>query len=72
MRGLDFNKIKRKFCVGDKVIISSKVNVIGVEKQGVVVGIYNRFFNVEYPEGYQESISYAEVKGVYIIDKGYN
>lgn len=44
------------FSIGDKVIVTDGVR----HKNGVVVGFYPRFFNVEFEEGFQRSISYFD------------
>jgi hypothetical protein len=70
--GLNVDKIKRRFHVGDKIMVDKSIQCIGENKIGIVVRVGDEFINVEYPEGYQESIQYIEANRVCIISKGEN
>lgn len=60
----NIEKLKRKFKVGDQVIVPRRIAHLTHKSQepqkAEVVGLYPNFFDVKYKEGYLQSIQYVD------------
>lgn len=60
----DIERFKRKFNVGDIVIIPEEIRALANRRKGTqvaeVVSLSRNFFNVKYDKGYQQSIQYKD------------
>lgn len=67
----DIEKMENKFKVGDLVKVPEEIAHLTHDSKdsqfAKVVGLYNQFFNVEYSEGYQQSIQYKDADKVRIV-----
>ena len=62
---MEMNEIK--FKVGETVLIPKQLTICNEPKTGVVTQFYPKFFNVRYPEGYEQSISYFDANKMGVI-----
>lgn len=60
----DIERFKRKFNIGDIVIIPEEIGTLANGRKGTqvaeVVSLSRNFFNVKYDKGYQQSIQYKD------------
>lgn len=63
---------KRFLKIGDTVVVAKSLAVLshpqsGRAHRGTVVGFYPNFFNVQYEEGWQQSIMYQDMNKIKLV-----
>lgn len=70
---INMDEFMRKFKVGDKVkvpaILAGLTHDESKACEAEVVGFYRNFFNVKYPEGYEQSIQYRDAGLVTLLEE---
>ena len=70
---IDMEKFRYKFKLGD--IVKVPAVLVGLThdeskpQEAEVVGFYRNFFNVKYPEGYEQSIQYKDAGLVVLLEE---